>query len=197
MSIDRWMDKEVVVHIHNRIFSSVQFSSVTQLCPTLCDPMNQHARPPCPSPTPGVHRHPHPSSQWCHPAISLHSHRQMTCGIVLGCIQEKESWEVRFLISCLVFLYGFKLGIRKGNCLNPLLSNVTLLCLLTQQVLNILSYWKRGLGFRLKIRHEKHRVEIKFSKKTYLLIISLLKKSKTQKSFCSVSKDYCKEHWEA
>ena len=29
-----------------------------------------HARPPCPSPTPGVHPDPHPSSQWCHPAIS-------------------------------------------------------------------------------------------------------------------------------
>ena len=27
----------------------------------------QHARPPCPSPTPGVHSN---SSQWCHPAIS-------------------------------------------------------------------------------------------------------------------------------
>ena len=30
----------------------------------------QHARPPCPSPTPGVHPDPCPSSQWCHPAIS-------------------------------------------------------------------------------------------------------------------------------
>ena len=30
----------------------------------------QHARPPCPSPTPGVHPNPRPSSQWCHPAIS-------------------------------------------------------------------------------------------------------------------------------
>ena len=30
----------------------------------------QHARPPCPSPTPGVHPNPCPSSQWCHPAIS-------------------------------------------------------------------------------------------------------------------------------
>ena len=53
------------------IFVSVQFSSVTQLCPTLCDPMNhQHARPPCPSPTPGVHSDSCPSSPWCHPAIS-------------------------------------------------------------------------------------------------------------------------------
>ena len=28
----------------------------------------QHARPPCPSPTPGVHSDSSPSSQWCHPA---------------------------------------------------------------------------------------------------------------------------------
>ena len=31
---------------------------------------SQHARPPCPSPTPGVHSHSRPSTQWCHPAIS-------------------------------------------------------------------------------------------------------------------------------
>ena len=31
---------------------------------------SQHARPPCPSPTPGVHSESCPSSQWCHPAIS-------------------------------------------------------------------------------------------------------------------------------
>ena len=31
---------------------------------------SQHARPPCPSPTPGVHSDSLPSSQWCHPAIS-------------------------------------------------------------------------------------------------------------------------------
>ena len=31
---------------------------------------SQHARPPCPSPTPGVHQDSRPSSQWCHPAIS-------------------------------------------------------------------------------------------------------------------------------
>ena len=30
----------------------------------------QHARPPCPSPTPGVYPHPCPLSQWCHPTIS-------------------------------------------------------------------------------------------------------------------------------
>ena len=31
---------------------------------------SQHARPPCPSPTPGVHSNSCPSSQWCHPATS-------------------------------------------------------------------------------------------------------------------------------
>ena len=31
---------------------------------------SQHARPPCSSPTPGVHPDSRPSSQWCHPAIS-------------------------------------------------------------------------------------------------------------------------------
>ena len=44
---------------------SVHFSSVAQSCPTLCDPMNHS--------TPGFpvhHQLLHPSSQWCHPAIS-------------------------------------------------------------------------------------------------------------------------------
>ena len=31
---------------------------------------SQHARPPCPPPTPGVHSNSSPSSRWCHPAIS-------------------------------------------------------------------------------------------------------------------------------
>ena len=50
--------------------STVQFSSVTQLCPTLRPHESQHARPPCPSPTPGVHPNSCASSWWCHPAIS-------------------------------------------------------------------------------------------------------------------------------
>ena len=31
---------------------------------------SQHARPPCPSPSPRVHSNSRPLSQWCHPAIS-------------------------------------------------------------------------------------------------------------------------------
>ena len=49
---------------------SVQFSSVIQSYPTLWTHESQYARPPCPSPSPGVHPDSRPSSQWCHPAIS-------------------------------------------------------------------------------------------------------------------------------
>jgi len=49
--------------------SSVQFS-----CSVVSDSLQphelQHVMPPCPSPTPGVHSDSHPSSRWCHPAIS-------------------------------------------------------------------------------------------------------------------------------
>ena len=50
--------------------SSVQFSSVAQSRPALRLHESQHARPPCPSPTPGIYSNSCPSSQWCHPAIS-------------------------------------------------------------------------------------------------------------------------------
>ena len=53
------------------MFSSVQFSSVTQLCPTLQPHESQHARPPCPSPTPRVHSNSRPSSWWCHRHLIL------------------------------------------------------------------------------------------------------------------------------
>ena len=60
VSINRWMNKDVV---------SVQFS-----CSVMSDSSwpheLQHARSPCPSPSPRVHSNLHPSSRWCHPAIS-------------------------------------------------------------------------------------------------------------------------------
>ena len=50
--------------------SSVQFSSVAQSYLTLQLHGPQHARPPCPSPAPGVYPNSCPSSRWCHSAIS-------------------------------------------------------------------------------------------------------------------------------
>ena len=50
-------------------FSSVQFSR-SVVSDSLQPHESQHARPPCPSPSPRVHSHSRPSSPWCHPAIS-------------------------------------------------------------------------------------------------------------------------------
>ena len=61
--MDRWMDTEV----H---FISVQFSR-SVVSDSLQPHESKHARPPCPSPSPGVPLDSCPSSQWCHPAISL------------------------------------------------------------------------------------------------------------------------------
>ena len=47
-----------------------QFSSVAQSCSTLQIHGLQHARPPCPSPTPGVYSNSCSSSKWYHPTIS-------------------------------------------------------------------------------------------------------------------------------
>ena len=49
--------------------SSVEFSR-SVMSNSLQPHEPQHARPPCPSPTPGVHPNPCPLSQWCHPTIS-------------------------------------------------------------------------------------------------------------------------------
>ena len=52
-----------------RHLSSVQFSRLV-VSNSLQPHELQHARPPCPSPTPRVHPHPCPFSRWCHPTIS-------------------------------------------------------------------------------------------------------------------------------
>ena len=61
------MNKENV--IYNGIFSSVQFSRSVG-SDSLWPHESQHASPPCPSPTLGIHSNSGPSSRWCHPAIS-------------------------------------------------------------------------------------------------------------------------------
>ena len=52
------MSDKVYIPRINPTWSQLQFSSVTQSCPTLCNTMNR------------VHSDSRPSSQWCHPAIS-------------------------------------------------------------------------------------------------------------------------------
>ena len=54
---------------HVNHISSVQFSH-SVVSDSLRHYGPQHARPPCPSPTPGVYPNSCPLSQWCHPTIS-------------------------------------------------------------------------------------------------------------------------------
>ena len=65
------MDLQFTVDNSNGLqFNLVQFSR-SVMSDSLRPNESQHARPPCPSPTPGVHSDSRPSSQWCHPAVSI------------------------------------------------------------------------------------------------------------------------------
>ena len=68
------MIAEQIIKSKTFLYISLVFSSVQFSCSVVSDSLrpceSQHARPPCPSPTPGVYPNSCPSSQWCHPAIS-------------------------------------------------------------------------------------------------------------------------------
>ena len=57
-------------NVRKWLFSSVQFSWVVQLCPTLQPHGLQHARPPCLSPIPRAYSNSCPSHWWWQPTIS-------------------------------------------------------------------------------------------------------------------------------
>ena len=71
--------------------SSVQFSR-SVVSASLRPHESQHARPPCPSPTPGVHSDSRPSSQWCHPGSIPGSGRSP--GIGNGNLLQFSCWEI-------------------------------------------------------------------------------------------------------
>ena len=65
----KWEESKEVLYQFQ--FSSVQFSSVQFIRSVVSNSLwpheLQHVRPPCPSPTPGVHPNSCPPSRWCHP----------------------------------------------------------------------------------------------------------------------------------
>ena len=67
-SVQTWLPS--CINLVTRIRSDQIRSDHSVLSDSLRPHESQHARPPCLSPTPGVHSDSCPSSQWCHPAIS-------------------------------------------------------------------------------------------------------------------------------
>ena len=67
-SLSHWTTRIVPVRLYFALRSDQISRSVVSN--SLRPHESQHARPPCPSPTPGVISDSCPSSQWCHPAIS-------------------------------------------------------------------------------------------------------------------------------
>ena len=57
------------IMLSDLLYVSVQFSR-SVVSDSLQPHELQHARLPCPSPTPGVHSNSCPLSRWCHPAVS-------------------------------------------------------------------------------------------------------------------------------
>ena len=73
LNIQKWRSWHLVASLHSKEmgvkWKSVQFSR-SVVSDSLQPHGLQQARPPCPSPTPGVYSNSCPSSQWCHPTIS-------------------------------------------------------------------------------------------------------------------------------
>ena len=89
-------------------FSSVQFSR-SVVSDSLRPHELQHTRPPCPSPTPGFHPNPCPSSRWClqpshplsspsPPALNLSQH-QVFSNESAFCIRWPKYWSFSFNVS--------------------------------------------------------------------------------------------------
>ena len=79
--------------------SSVQFSR-SVVSTSLRPHESQHARPPCPSPTPRVYPNPCPSSRWCH-------HPFILSGVISPLISNSilgTYWPGEFIFQCPIFL---------------------------------------------------------------------------------------------
>ena len=63
------MSQQLVISRKKQKLAWVQLSR-SVMSDSLRPHESQHARPPCPSPSPRVHSNSHPLSWWCHPAIS-------------------------------------------------------------------------------------------------------------------------------
>ena len=89
----------------------IQFTSVAQSCPALCDPVNYSTPGLCPSPTAGVYPNPCPLSRWCHPTISS--------SVIPFCLQSFPA-SGSFPMSQLVAWGGQSIGVSASTSVLPM-----------------------------------------------------------------------------
>jgi len=92
--------------------SSVQFSR-SVVSDSLRPHESQHARPPCPSPTPRVHPNPCPLSWWCHPTIS-------SCVILFSSRPRSLPTSGSFPMSQLLASGGQRIGVSASTSVLPM-----------------------------------------------------------------------------
>ena len=141
------------------MFSSVQFSH-SVVSDYLRPHESQHARPPCPSPTPRFHSNSCSSSQWCHPAIpssvvpfsscpSSLQHQSFSNESTL-CMRWPKYWSFSFSISPFSEYSGL-ISFRK-NWLDLLAVQGTLQSLLKHHSSKA-SILRRSAFFRVQLSH--------------------------------------------
>ena len=93
------------------LFSSVQFNH-SVVFDSLWPRGLQHARPPCPLPTPRAHPNPCPLSRWCHPAIS-------SSVVTFSCLQSFPT-SGSFQMSQLFAWGGQSIGVSASTSVLPM-----------------------------------------------------------------------------
>ena len=73
----------------------------------------QNARPPCPSPTPGVYTNSYPLSQWCHQTIS-------SCAVLFSSCLQSFSASIFFQMSQLFTWGGQSIGVSGSSSVLPM-----------------------------------------------------------------------------
>ena len=137
--------------------AAVQFRSVA-MSDSLGPHGLQHARPPCPSPTPRVYSNSSPLSQWCHPTIST------SVVPFSSCLQSFPATG-SFQISQLFTSGGQSIGVSASTSIPPtsvplfceaaaVPTNMTSICLSTDDsqrffyVISTVRHWTAHLVFK-------------------------------------------------
>ena len=108
----KWVNMGNLHNLTELLSYTVQFSS-SVVSDSLQTHGSQHAKPPCPSPTPGVYSNSCPSCWWCHPTISS------SVIPFISCLQSFPAW-ASFQMSQLFSSGGQSTGVSASTSVLPM-----------------------------------------------------------------------------